>query len=104
MALPWVTVAINVVSSFLLGMLVVAHWASPQTRAALEVGFLGGFTTFSTWTVQAFLDADTGQVVRGMVLIFSLWCSGSRRPPPVYTRVGRSATVSDKGLPEAGRP
>jgi CrcB protein len=69
--LPWVTVAINVVGSFLLGMLVVAHWASPQTRAVLGVGFLGGFTTFSTWTVQAFLDAEAGEPLRGAVLVIA---------------------------------
>ena len=60
-ALPWVTVAINVVGSFLLGMLVVAHWASPQTRTVLGVGFLGGFTTFSTFSSQAFLDVRAGE-------------------------------------------
>ncbi|HEX4563996.1 MAG TPA: CrcB family protein [Solirubrobacteraceae bacterium] len=70
-ALPWVTVAINVVGSFLLGMLVVAHWASPQTRAALGVGLLGGFTTFSTWTVQAFLDVEAGEPARGAVLVLA---------------------------------
>ena len=68
-ALPWVTVVINVAGSFLLGALVVAHWASPQTRAALGVGFLGGFTTFSTWTVQAFLDAEAGEPLRGLLLV-----------------------------------
>jgi hypothetical protein len=39
-------VAINVAGSFLLGMLVVAHWASPQTRAAIGVGFLAASRLF----------------------------------------------------------
>jgi CrcB protein len=68
-ALPWVTVAINVVGSFLLGMLVVAHWASPQTRTILGVGFLGGFTTFSTFSVQAFLDVRAGEPGKAVVLV-----------------------------------
>jgi CrcB protein len=68
-ALPWVTVAINVAGSFLLGMLVVAHWASPQTRAVLGVGLLGGFTTFSTWSVQAFLDVEAGEPLRAAALV-----------------------------------
>jgi CrcB protein len=68
-ALPWMTLAINAAGSFLLGMLVVAHWASPQTRTVLGVGFLGGFTTFSTWTVQAFLDAEAGEPLRGVALV-----------------------------------
>jgi CrcB protein len=70
-ALPWVTVAINVTGSFLLGMLVVAHWAPAPTRAALGVGFLGGFTTFSTWTVQAFLDIEAGEPLRAAVLVLA---------------------------------
>jgi fluoride exporter len=67
--LPWVTVAINVLGSFLLGLLVVAHWASPQARTALGVGFLGGFTTFSTFSVQAFLDFEAGEPGRAVVYV-----------------------------------
>jgi CrcB protein len=70
-ALPWVTVAINVIGSFLLGMLVVAHWASPQTRTVLGVGFLGGLTTFSTFTVQAFLDLEAGEPGRAVVYVLA---------------------------------
>jgi fluoride exporter len=53
-ALPWATVAINVAGSFLLGILVVlpASWISGQTREALGVGLLGGFTTFSTFSAR----------------------------------------------------
>lgn len=60
-ALPWMTVAINLAGSFALGMLVVVDWPSPQARTALGVGFLGGFTTYSTFAVQAVLDADSGR-------------------------------------------
>jgi len=70
-ALPWVTVAINVAGSFLLGLLVVAHWASPETRTALGVGFLGGFTTFSTFSVQAFLDAEAGEPLRAATYVLA---------------------------------
>jgi CrcB protein len=70
-ALPWATIAINAVGSFLLGLLVVAHWASPQTRTALGVGFLGGFTTFSTFSVQAFLDLESGKPLRALVYVLS---------------------------------
>ncbi|HWX75424.1 MAG TPA: CrcB family protein [Solirubrobacteraceae bacterium] len=68
-ALPWVTVAINVLGSFLLGMLVVAHSTSAVLRTALGVGFLGGFTTFSTFSVQAFLDVEAGEPLRALVLV-----------------------------------
>ena len=70
-ALPWATVAINVVGSFLLGLVVVAHWASPETRTALGVGFLGGFTTFSTFSVQAILDVDAGEPMRALVYVLA---------------------------------
>jgi CrcB protein len=70
-ALPWVTVAINVIGSFLLGLLVVAHWASPQTRTVLGVGLLGGLTTFSTFSVQAFLDLEAGEPGRALLYVLA---------------------------------
>jgi fluoride exporter len=67
--LPWVTVAINVAGSFLLGMLVTAHGLSGELRTALGVGFLGGFTTFSTFSVQAVLDVEAGEPGRALVYV-----------------------------------
>jgi fluoride exporter len=68
-ALPWMTVGINVLGSFLLGVLVVAHSTSPEVRTTLGVGLLGGFTTFSTFSVQAFLDVEAGEPLRAAVLV-----------------------------------
>ena len=69
-SLPWVTVAINVVGSFLLGFLVAAaDWFSPQVRTALAVGVLGGFTTFSTFSVDVWLELDTGDAGQAAALI-----------------------------------
>ncbi len=60
-ALPWVTVAINVAGSLMLGFLVAtSNWYSAEVRVALAVGFLGGFTTFSTFAVDVFLDLESG--------------------------------------------
>jgi fluoride exporter len=59
-ALIWTTVGINIVGSFLLGMLAAEHWFSRDVREALGVGFLGGFTTFSTFSVQIVLEVDGG--------------------------------------------
>jgi CrcB protein len=67
--LPWVTVAINVVGSFLLGALVTAHAFSDELRTALGVGFLGGFTTFSTFSVQAVLDVEAGEPGRAALYV-----------------------------------
>ncbi|MFM8526890.1 MAG: fluoride efflux transporter FluC [bacterium] len=67
-ALPWVTVAINVAGSFLLGALVVLpnDWIGEQARVAVGVGLLGGFTTFSTFSVQALLDLESGEPGRAL--------------------------------------
>ncbi|WP_430334765.1 fluoride efflux transporter FluC [Rhodococcus sp. ACT016] len=50
---PWAVFMINVVGSFLIGVLVVAVtevWTThPLVRPFLGVGILGGFTTFSTY-------------------------------------------------------
>jgi CrcB protein len=60
-ALMWSTVGINISGSFLLGLLVASGRFSRDAREALGVGFLGGFTTFSTFSVQVVLDVDAGQ-------------------------------------------
>ena len=49
---PIATLAINVTGSFLLGVLI-GSGPSAGARAALGVGFLGAFTTFSTFAVEA---------------------------------------------------
>ncbi|HYI80163.1 MAG TPA: CrcB family protein [Thermoleophilaceae bacterium] len=67
--LPWVTVAINVAGSFLLGVLVTASGLSGELRTALGVGFLGGFTTFSTFSVQVVLDVDAGEPGRALLYV-----------------------------------
>jgi CrcB protein len=60
-ALLWSTVGINIIGSFLLGLLVAEHWFGRDLREGLGVGFLGGFTTFSTFSVQAVLEVDGGR-------------------------------------------
>lgn len=60
-ALLWSTVAINIVGSFLLGLLVAGHWFARDVREGIGVGFLGGFTTFSTFSVQVVMETDAGE-------------------------------------------
>jgi CrcB protein len=54
---PWATFGINVVGSLLIGILMVlvveVFEAHPLVRPFLGVGILGGFTTFSTYVVDA---------------------------------------------------
>jgi CrcB protein len=54
---PWGTFAVNVAGSFAIGM--VAQWAAgghygigPTARLFLATGILGGFTTFSTFSLD----------------------------------------------------
>jgi len=54
---PVGTFVINVLGSFVLGILTAAlthqaDWLSPTGKAALGTGFCGGFTTFSTASVE----------------------------------------------------
>lgn len=53
---PWGTLAVNIVGSFLMGLLI--EWAalrgvmSQEARAFVFVGVLGGFTTFSSFSLD----------------------------------------------------
>jgi len=49
---PWTTFAINVGGSFLLGLLYVVAKERPTVLLLLGAGFCGGFTTFSTFSVE----------------------------------------------------
>lgn len=75
---PWGTLVVNVLGSFLLGILLRATESaavSTETRAMLMVGFCGAFTTFSTFTyetvelVQHGAWARAGAYALGSVLV-----------------------------------
>lgn len=50
-AAPWSVLAVNVAGSLALGLLVGAG-AGEQARAIVGIGLLGGFTTFSTFSLD----------------------------------------------------
>ena len=54
---PWTTLGINIAGSFLIGLMwsvyAQAPWFLEWGRALLVVGLLGGFTTFSTFSLEA---------------------------------------------------
>ena len=62
---PWGTVLVNVLGSFLIGVLFVLFAekisVSEQTKSFLTVGFLGAMTTFSTFSLDALLLLDQGE-------------------------------------------
>lgn len=66
-AFPWGTLAVNVVGSFAMGVLIGwlafkagEGWSQP-TRLFLATGILGGFTTFSAFSLDAVLLWERGQ-------------------------------------------
>lgn len=67
--LPWGTLVVNIVGSFAMGLIV--GWfafkadtgLSQHARLFLTTGMLGGFTTFSAFSLDAVLLWERGEVV-----------------------------------------
>jgi CrcB protein len=69
---PAATLAINVVGSFLLGLLLVRlgeTGTSSALRAALTVGFCGGFTTFSAFSYETVVLFQRGGAARALAYV-----------------------------------
>ncbi|MBM1222063.1 fluoride efflux transporter CrcB [Ponticoccus sp. SC2-23] len=75
---PWGTAVVNVVGSFLMGVLVVVLAERFGNRLApfLMTGVLGGFTTFSAFSLDAVTMWERGQTaVAGLYVIGSVTLS-----------------------------
>ncbi|WP_058247866.1 fluoride efflux transporter CrcB [Tropicibacter naphthalenivorans] len=61
---PWGTLTVNIVGSFAMGALVVllAHVNGNKFAPLLMTGLLGGFTTFSAFSLDAVTLYERGQV------------------------------------------
>jgi fluoride exporter len=66
---PWATFTINVSGSFAIGFLTIllARW-QPQSpiRLLVVVGFLGGYTTFSTFSFESLTLWERGELSRAL--------------------------------------
>jgi len=83
---PWGTLAVNVVGGLVMGLLVglmAQAWSvSPAIRAFLTVGVLGGFTTFSAFSLETVLLLQRGDILAALAYIASsvalsvgaVWC------------------------------
>lgn len=88
-ALIWTTAAINVVGSFLLGLLVATSWFGNEIKDGLGVGFLGGFTTFSTFSVQVVLEVEGGRAEVALLYVLASVAGGIAAAVAGYA-LGRS--------------
>ena len=62
-AAPWGTLTVNVLGSLLMGVLIGVLAAHHEAqKLLLGVGFLGGFTTFSAFSLDAVQLAQSGRV------------------------------------------
>lgn len=71
---PWGTTTVNVLGSFLFGLAWVltcdAGAVPPQARALILVGFLGSFTTFSTYIFETHLLFQEGKRLKPILNLF----------------------------------
>jgi len=64
---PWGTLAVNVIGSFVIGFFTGLTGpdgpllVSPVARAFVTIGIIGGFTTFSSFSLQTMLLVQDGQ-------------------------------------------
>ncbi|NDV02247.1 fluoride efflux transporter CrcB [Pseudoroseicyclus tamaricis] len=60
---PWGTLAVNILGSFAMGTLIVilAHLSATRFAPLLMTGLLGGFTTFSAFSLDAITLFERGQ-------------------------------------------
>ena len=70
---PYGTLIINVTGSFVLGFFLTLATeqiaASPNWRYLIAVGLLGGYTTFSSFTVETLALAQTGRWVPAVLYL-----------------------------------
>jgi CrcB protein len=72
---PFGTFAVNIIGAFLIGLIMEVGMRStliPDTlRLGLTVGFLGGLTTFSTFSYETFSLLEDGRFLTAFVNIFA---------------------------------
>ena len=71
---PWGTLVVNSLGSLLVGFLFVylveRSAVSEVLRAALFIGLLGGFTTFSTFSLETLVLIEEASYLKAVINIF----------------------------------
>jgi CrcB protein len=79
---PWGTIVVNITGCFIIGFIYTISSAegrlllSPLTRNFITIGILGGYTTFSSFSLQTLTLAQSGQrwEAAGNVLVSVVLC------------------------------
>ncbi|MEI6306222.1 MAG: fluoride efflux transporter CrcB [Deltaproteobacteria bacterium] len=72
---PWGTLVVNVVGAFCIGFImefsIRSTLVSPALRTGIAIGFLGGLTTFSTFSYETFRLLEDGDFLKAAANTFA---------------------------------
>jgi len=71
---PWATFTVNILGSFAMGLLIgwlalKAQGAGQETRLFLATGLLGGFTTFSAFSLETMNMVRSGETMKAAAYV-----------------------------------
>ena len=93
---PYATMSINIMGSFLMGFLFVETLErltlAPALRTGILTGFLGGYTTFSTFEMEALLLAEGGELLKAALYVAPL--CGPRFHRSIWGSLHREKSVT----------